>query len=137
MILQFSLDCVPIGKGRPRITMRGGYPRMYADPKTKAFEEEIAWAAKAAGAQPLELPCTVDVQAFFPIPCGWSKKKQKDAWEENMRHTSRPDADNLCKIALDGLNGIAWKDDKQVYKIQVEKFYGSPPRLIITIQYVS
>lgn len=32
-----------------------------------------------------------------------------------------PDIDNLIKAILDGLNGIAWQDDKQVVKVIAER----------------
>lgn len=35
--------------------------------------------------------------------------------------TEKADIDNLVKAVLDGLNGVAFLDDKQVYKIVAEK----------------
>ena len=32
-----------------------------------------------------------------------------------------PDVDNLAKAFLDGLNGVAWNDDRQVRKLTVAK----------------
>ena len=44
---------------------------------------------------------------------------------KTLRHgdicTEKADIDNLCKAILDGLNGVAFLDDKQVYKIVAEK----------------
>ena len=37
--------------------------------------------------------------------------------------TKKPDIDNIVKIILDSLNGIAFKDDNQITKIEVEKVY--------------
>jgi len=33
----------------------------------------------------------------------------------------RGDLDNYVKLLMDGLNGVAWLDDKQVYVIDAEK----------------
>jgi Holliday junction resolvase RusA-like endonuclease len=33
----------------------------------------------------------------------------------------RGDVDNYLKTVMDGLNGIAWEDDKQVYAVEAEK----------------
>jgi crossover junction endodeoxyribonuclease RusA len=48
-----------------------------------------------------------------------------------------PDADNLAKAFLDGLNGIAWVDDRQVRKLIIEKirvFKEEEQRAEITIR---
>ena len=35
------------------------------------------------------------------------------------------DIDNLSKLVLDGLKGVFWKDDKQVYRLTVDKVHDS------------
>ncbi len=35
--------------------------------------------------------------------------------------TKKPDLDNIAKIILDGLNGVAYKDDTQVIKLSISK----------------
>lgn len=135
MILHFSVDGTPRGKGRPRLTTRGGFPRAYTDEKTRAYEQEIALAAKQAGAKPLECPCSVAVTAVLPIPQSWSKKRREEALRGLLVPTVKPDADNILKSLLDGGNGIAWKDDAQVYWASVKKIYGSHPRLDVTVCY--
>jgi Holliday junction resolvase RusA-like endonuclease len=37
--------------------------------------------------------------------------------------TKKPDADNIGKLVLDALNGVAYKDDSQVFSIEVEKIW--------------
>ena len=64
-----------------------------------AHRDAIAWTAKAAGVVPLDGP--VRLSATFR----WSPKGHRGA---------RPDLDNLLKLSLDGLRGIAWHDDRQV-----------------------
>jgi Holliday junction resolvase RusA-like endonuclease len=39
---------------------------------------------------------------------------------------SRPDIDNLVKLGLDALNGVAYNDDGQVYCLNAEKCYVGP-----------
>jgi Holliday junction resolvase RusA-like endonuclease len=125
---------LPRGKGRARITTRGGFPRAYTDEKTREYEHRIAEAAAKAGAVPSTCPCTVSLIAVFPIPASWPKKRKTNAVEGNERHTTKPDADNLLK-SLDGLNGIAWKDDSQVYEATVKKVYGLNPHIWVCVQY--
>jgi Holliday junction resolvase RusA-like endonuclease len=42
--------------------------------------------------------------------------------------------DNLKKFVLDCLNGVAWKDDAQIVKIEAFKAYGETPRTEIVIR---
>ena len=39
-----------------------------------------------------------------------------------IRHTKKPDADNLAKAVLDSLNGLIWVDDAQVCELSVSKW---------------
>jgi Holliday junction resolvase RusA-like endonuclease len=51
--------------------------------------------------------------------------------------TIKPDTDNIAKSILDSLNGIAFLDDKQVVKLEVEKYYAANASVVVTIQEVS
>ena len=35
----------------------------------------------------------------------------------------KPDIDNLLKFVMDAGNGVLWKDDSQIYKVDMEKVY--------------
>jgi Holliday junction resolvase RusA-like endonuclease len=76
----------------------------------------------------------VSLIAVFPIPVSWPKRRKMNALEGNERHTSKPVADNLLK-SLDGLIGIVWKDDSQVYEATVKKVYGLNPHIRVCVQY--
>lgn len=47
----------------------------------------------------------------------------------------KPDWDNIGKGISDALNGIAWKDDSQVYWSNVKKVYGAEPRVEVSVTY--
>jgi Holliday junction resolvase RusA-like endonuclease len=47
---------------------------------------------------------------------------------ERVYYNHKPDLDNLAKIILDSLNGIAFDDDRQVVRLEVSKFYSDRPR---------
>lgn len=130
-MIRFIVPGIPQGKGRPRITSRGGSPRAYTPQKTVAYEGLIALAAQeaASGAKPLSGPVAVDIVAWFPIPASWSKKRQAEAYH----HTSKPDADNIVKAVGDGLNGVLWNDDSQVALCSIVKRYGIPG-LAVTVR---
>ena len=45
----------------------------------------------------------------------------------------KPDVDNIAKAALDGLNGIVWRDDSLIVGLSIKKRYGERPRLEIDV----
>ena len=45
----------------------------------------------------------------------------------------KPDMDNIAKIILDSLNGLAYLDDKQVTKLVIWKKYGDIPKVEVNI----
>ena len=49
------------------------------------------------------------------------------------RPTKKPDIDNVEKIILDALNGIAYDDDKQVVEEASSKLYSDVPRVEIEV----
>ena len=48
-------------------------------------------------------------------------------------HCIKPDIDNLLKFVFDMGNKLLWKDDSQIYRVQMEKVYSTEPstKLII------
>jgi Holliday junction resolvase RusA-like endonuclease len=93
--------------GRPvpavRMTQRSKYKSKQAL-RYLDYKEQVGWAAKACGVrQPMSGDLVVHAIAYL------------------MPRTPEPDVDNLGKSMLDGLNGIAWVDDRQVMKLTVEK----------------
>lgn len=61
---------------------------------------------------------------------------QRAKSNKRQHATTKPDIDNIIKAVLDGLNGVAFKDDKQVTSIKATKFYCSynePPYLEVRI----
>ena len=68
------------------------------------------------------------------MPKSFSRKKRGDALDGILKPTTRPDADNYAKAALDGCNGILFRDDSQVADLIVRKRYSVEPRLVITME---
>lgn len=53
----------------------------------------------------------------------YSKKRVQAIRDGLEKPTKKPDADNIAKIILDSLNGIAYKDDAYVADFRVIKEY--------------
>jgi Holliday junction resolvase RusA-like endonuclease len=83
---------------------------------------------------PTDAELTANIEAVFPIPESWSKKKKKQA-VGGWIHPRKPDADNIAKAILDSLNGIAYADDSQIYRMTVTKRYGETPGVIVSLRY--
>jgi Holliday junction resolvase RusA-like endonuclease len=128
-VLRFTVACRPRGKGRPRF----GRGHVFTDPETRAAEDQIAWAAKAAGAKQLSGAIMLSIVATFrPSMTESTKAKGKAILGPFLK---RPDSDNIIKLVCDALNGVAWVDDAQVYGMQFSKVYGAEDKLDILIEY--
>ena len=135
MAVEFFVPGQPVGKGRPRATVRAGRARLYTPAKTEKYEARVAlFAQQAMAGRPVMAgPVALSVTALFPIPTSWPKKRQAAARAGTEQHTKRPDADNCAKAILDGLNGVVWKDDSQVVTLSIEKRYSDRPGVLVTV----
>ena len=131
MSIFITVPGTPVGKGRPRVTRHG----TYTPQKTKDYESliEWSWAKQSKVRIPDGTPIAIKILAFFPIPKSYPKKKACAA--KGTPYMKKPDIDNIVKSVLDGLQGCAFKDDSQVYRISAVKFYSDNPRLKIEIEY--
>lgn len=133
--MEIVVEVEPKGKGRPRFTRTG---HAYTPARTRDYEELIAARAIEAmeGRQPIprDVPLRVTIVAVFGVPVSWPKKKRLAALQGVLRHTRKPDYDNVGKAVCDALNGIVFEDDCQIVSGEVEKVYGPEPMLKIFIE---
>lgn len=113
MTIQFIVHGKPQGKARPRFNKSTGC--IYTPKETTNYERAIAAAYKRAanGYSFGDRAVKVVVNAFF-VPAKTTKFKQP---------TIKPDIDNVVKAVLDGLNDVAYNDDKQVVDVVAVKSY--------------
>ena len=134
--IRFTIQGSPVAKGRPRFARRGNFVATYTPKNTAQAENEIQREALNHIIEPITDPVELSIVFYMAIPRSTSKKRADTL--KNAPHVKRPDVDNLAKLVLDALNGIAWKDDSQVYSMSVEKRYSDNPRTEVTIEeYVS
>ncbi len=62
-----------------------------------------------------DIPVEVEIITHQAVP---SSRKKAIEWEHA---TFKPDVDNVGKLVLDALNGLAYEDDKQVVKLSIQK----------------
>lgn len=135
MEFQFTVPGEPRGKGRPRFVRAGGYVRTYTPDATAAYENLVRICYQKDGGPMFEKdkPLRLDVWIYMKIPESASKSRKLHMLVGRIRPTKKPDADNVLKAILDGLNTVAFHDDSQIVEIEVHKFYNENPRCAITI----
>lgn len=139
----FCVEGEPKGKGRPRATMVGGHARAYTPAETAVYENHVAqsYLAIYGGTPPFKGPVHVQVQALFPYPKSafWPVNRNhngelREEWV-GAEHVKTPDADNVLKAILDGLNKSgAWADDSQVSAIHISKGYSKHPCVYVRLE---
>lgn len=135
MKVKFVVPGEPKGKGRPRFQRVGAKGVRTYTPDTTATYENLVKVMyfNAAGNLTLTGPLSIRIDAFFPIPKSASKIKRSLMLEQTVRPTVKCDADNIAKIVLDGLNEVAFADDKQVVQMTVLKWYAEEPKVVVSI----
>lgn len=134
MIYEFEVPGKIIGKGRPRVNTETVIA--YTPTKTKDYEELIKqyFIIKYRGVEPLEGRILATIRAFIAFPKNCSKKNREEMLSGKVSPTKKPDIDNIAKIVLDALNKLAFKDDNQITRLNIEKIYAEEEKLKIKIE---
>ena len=80
------------------------------------------------------LPLEISILALFHIPQHASKKLKELMLNGDILPTKKPDSDNIIKIILDALNGVAYRDDSQICRVYFEKMYAEIPETKVLIK---
>lgn len=134
MIYEFEIPGPVTGKGRPRINTYTC--RAYTPNKTKEYEElaKQYFVLKYPRHIPIEGRVKVSIIAYFKIPKGTKKKNEELMLSGNISPTKKPDIDNIEKIILDAMNSLAFKDDNQITKLEIEKVYSEEEKVYVKIE---
>lgn len=134
MKVKFCVLGEPKGKGRPRVSTRNGFARAYTPKDTANYENLVRYTYQSDVGIMLQGDITARITAYFPIPKSVSKKQRQMMLDKVIPHTKKVDCDNIAKIILDSLNEVAYDDDKQIYRIVVEKWYSDVPRVEVELE---
>lgn len=134
MQVSFTIPGEPKGQGRPRFSRKSGvaftptetrnhaaYVKMLA---TRAMEDALL--------EPFDRPCKMDVRIFCEMPQSWSRKKRIEA-ERGLLGPGKPDIDNVIKLLADAMNGVVFKDDKQIVHVDARKSWGVVATTEVTV----
>ena len=127
----------PIAKARMKFFRRGNHVGAY-DPQDKVKNDIALLAQQTAqtelNGKPFKHALEVTIDCFFEPPKSASKKQLDLMLTNTIRHIKRPDCTNIAKFYEDAFNGVLWRDDSQIAKITIRKWYGEVAKTIITIQ---
>lgn len=127
MMVRLTIPGEPQGKGRHRAVRRGDHIATYTPRKTKDYEDEVRFCYRQEYgdlmAFAVDEPVSATIIAAFGIPKSTSKRRKVEMMAGMVLPTKKPDTDNIAKIVLDALNGLAYPDDKQVVELHVIKEY--------------
>jgi len=134
MKYEFEVIGQVTGKGRPRVNTYTA--RAYTPAKTKEYEELVKqyFVMKYPRRIALEGRIKVKIIAYFKILKTTKKADAEKMINGDISPTKKPDIDNIIKIILDPLNKLAFKDDNQITKIEVEKVYGEEEKVSVVIE---
>ena len=126
----------PISNNRykaPRI-VRGSFITWYLTPEAKAYKAEVILRATLAGLrQPFPGRVSVHMQLYPKRPQDWERRVRKDPlnWDDDVQSM---DLDNARKVLLDALNGVAYVDDRWIWRDSAERMEpDGEARVVVTI----
>ena len=124
----------PIAKGRPRFTQSARGVHVFTPARTADWEAVVQAEMRKVCPHPLEGPLELSVSFNFHYPRNWPKAKREAAEEgELFWYEGKPDLDNLVKLVKDAGNGIIWRDDAQVVKLEADKCYSVENETVINV----
>ena len=134
MVYEFEVIGDIKGKARPRVNTYTC--KAYTPTNTKDYEELIKQYFKIKYPKyiPLENRVSVKIVAYFKIPKNTSKKNAENMLKGSISPTKKPDIDNIVKIILDALNKMAFKDDNQITKLEIEKKYEEEEKILVKVE---
>ena len=129
------------GQGRPRAVIRGSHASVYERDEDKSYKGLIQLYASEAMqrkgytglAKPAADGISVELLCFVKIPKSMPKKSIEKALRGEICPMRKPDLDNILKAALDAMNAVVYKDDKDVTKTSVCRYYSDRPRLSVRV----
>lgn len=135
----FTVIGEPQGKGRPRFYRNGNLTRTVTPQKTVLYENliQLEYERQCNGFRFCDdAMLAITVEAVYGIPKSTSKKNRALMLERVLRPIKKPDGDNILKAVCDGLNNVAYHDDKQLVDCRIVKFYGEVPQIKVHIREV-
>jgi Holliday junction resolvase RusA-like endonuclease len=133
---------VPQALKRHRHKAIGKFVQTY-DPSCED-KENFLWKAISENKPDAPMIGAIELNIIFYMPrpkshYGSGKNETVLKKSAPKYHTKKPDLDNMIKFVKDALNGVYWKDDCQIYKLDdTQKVYTlMTPRIEIVIEEIN
>lgn len=104
-------------------------------PKTRTYESLIqeSYLVAHADKQPYDCALELKLDIFLAVPKSYSKKRRIACIADMELPTKKPDNSNVLKSIEDGLNGVAFVDDKQIIDHHITKRYAATEHIIVEL----
>ncbi len=120
MEIKFTIEGIPIGKGRPRFFRKGNFVGTYTPENTRSWEAVIRWYCRMH--RPLTIPMgPAIIFLTFNMP------RPKSLPKKTKHHVKKPDLDNMAKAVLDAMQGSFFHSDSQIVFMGIGKQYAEHP----------
>lgn len=125
-----------VAKQRPRVALRGSYPKVYTPKETVNYETyvKVLFTERYPDHIPYKSALRLTVDVYRSIPASQSEKKKEMMRNGEIKPVVKPDLDNIIKIICDSLNKIAYADDNVIVDIRARKFYSDIPKVVVEIE---
>ncbi len=109
-----------------------------ASNRTDEYEARVKLAARQKWeGKPTRLPVRLCITFWLKRPKSHYRSGRYSRYVRHkapFEHVKRPDLDKLLRAILDGLTGVIYEDDSQVYDIKASKFYSGEPRTALLVE---
>ena len=126
-----------VGKQRPRASNIGGFTKIYTPKDTINYESlvKFSFLEQYPNFIPYgqEKALAVKITVLKPIPQTFPKWKKESALLRYTRPLVKPDLDNIAKSILDGLNQVAYVDDKSIVDLHIISYYAQVECCVVEI----
>ena len=135
-VITFSAAGEPRGKGRPRVFVQAGRAIATTDPRTREYEASLRRiAVDVMGArEPLEGPLSLSLRFRLSPPASMTKRQRAAVLAGEQPYFGRIDVDNCAKAIADALNGVCWRDDKQIVRLFATKVAHERPGVDVRVE---
>jgi crossover junction endodeoxyribonuclease RusA len=106
----------------------------YVTPEAKAYKEQVAWIARAAGIrEPIDGRVEVSIRLYPHRPLDWQKRMRIHGahWDDTVQCI---DLGNCEKVLADALQGTVYTDDKWIWDEHKKRMEpDGEARVVVTI----